>query len=271
MKLPDFLLPFCVSAAIHVVIFLPGNWYRDAEVVLDKSVSAVTLNIVTSFSNREAGPSSSLDVREAARRKESDVEPTPKTEEIDILAVVPVDEKLKPPEKVVEEILPEPVSADIPDESAVREELVQVEQRRSASVSSAAVPVSHDVSRQGETEQADESEPYAHGREGGGAAAVHSGGSARLTAKTVGVPRPRYPRYSRRHGEEGTVVLSVEIRADGQRGKIEIVSSSGYSRLDWAAVQALERATFIPARVGDKPVSSRKRVAFTFRLEDPGN
>ncbi|MBI4641030.1 MAG: energy transducer TonB, partial [Candidatus Tectomicrobia bacterium] len=94
-------------------------------------------------------------------------------------------------------------------------------------------------------------------------------GGTMVPPMTVSLPKPQYPRYSRRHGEEGTVVLSVEIDANGGQRKIQIVSSSGSSRLDLAAVQAVERATFIPAKIGGKGVPSTKRIAFTFKLESP--
>ncbi len=90
----------------------------------------------------------------------------------------------------------------------------------------------------------------------------------RSLAMLDGFTRPVYPAASRRRGEEGTVVFSIEVLASGERGKIEMMSSSGYSRLDRAALEALEKAEFIPAALLGRPVSSTKRIAFTFRLED---
>ena len=59
--------------------------------------------------------------------------------------------------------------------------------------------------------------------------------------------KPNYPRYSRLHNEEGTAVLSVEILFDGELGSVEIVQSSGYRRLDEAAVKGIQKAKLIPA------------------------
>jgi protein TonB len=84
----------------------------------------------------------------------------------------------------------------------------------------------------------------------------------------TGLSKPEYPMYSRINGEEGTVVLIIEVRASGRPGKIEVVTSSGYRRLDCAAVKALEKAAFIPARIGGKAVASTKRIAFRFDLEE---
>lgn len=94
------------------------------------------------------------------------------------------------------------------------------------------------------------------------------GDGGAVAAQVRGVSKPRYPSLSRRRNEEGRVVLAVEIRADGTHGSIEIVQSSGHSRLDQAAVQALKRAKFIPAKRGGERVTSTKQVAFTFRLVD---
>ncbi|TNF49059.1 hypothetical protein EP232_01765 [bacterium] len=49
------------------------------------------------------------------------------------------------------------------------------------------------------------------------------------------------------------------------------MDTSGYSRLDRAAADALRKAVFNPARKGAVPVKFTKKVAFTFRLEDTDN
>jgi protein TonB len=59
-------------------------------------------------------------------------------------------------------------------------------------------------------------------------------------------PHPRYPPESRRSGEEGLVVLRVLINETGAVARIEIEQSSGHSRLDVAAWQAVKRARFRP-------------------------
>ena len=96
------------------------------------------------------------------------------------------------------------------------------------------------------------------------------GGEEVFPLKIVGLKKPAYPEESRlgMRGEEGTVILAVAVGVDGKREKIRIVKSSGFSRLDQAAVAALESATFVPATRGGKPVPMEKKIAFTFRLED---
>jgi TonB family protein len=101
----------------------------------------------------------------------------------------------------------------------------------------------------------------------------YGGGNARAASSPSVIAvlsKPEYPRYSRIHGEEGTVVLEVEITTDGRSGRVTVIRSSGYQRLDDAAVHALERAVFVPAVTLGKPVASTKRIAIRFAIEDQG-
>jgi len=59
-------------------------------------------------------------------------------------------------------------------------------------------------------------------------------------------PRPVYPRISERRGEQGRVVLRVLISPEGRVADVKVRRSSGYSRLDEAAVAAMQHARFRP-------------------------
>jgi protein TonB len=61
-------------------------------------------------------------------------------------------------------------------------------------------------------------------------------------------PPPEYPRLSRRLNEQGRVVLRVLIGIDGAAAKAEIGTTSGYERLDAAALQAVLRWRYVPGR-----------------------
>ncbi|MBM4032391.1 MAG: TonB family protein [Planctomycetes bacterium] len=80
--------------------------------------------------------------------------------------------------------------------------------------------------------------------------------------------RAAYPRECHRRGEEGTVVLDVEVAVDGKPGAVTIVASSGNARLDAAAVEALRKAAFAPATRRGRPVASVHRVRWVWRLVD---
>ena len=79
---------------------------------------------------------------------------------------------------------------------------------------------------------------------------------------------PTYPVLSRRRGEEGTVTVAVRVSADGRVEEVKVVRSSGRSRLDRAAVAAVRRARFIPAREKGRPVPGTTELTFRFRLTD---
>jgi TonB family protein len=64
------------------------------------------------------------------------------------------------------------------------------------------------------------------------------------------------------------VVLDVEVGADGTATAPTIVTSSGNARLDKAAVEALCKSTFAPARRGGLPVASVRRIHWVWRLVD---
>ena len=86
-------------------------------------------------------------------------------------------------------------------------------------------------------------------------------------ARLTGFARPQYPPVSRRLEEEGRAVLEVRVGADGSVLSARVVESSGYWRLDNAALRAVRIARFTPARRFGRPVASTLRLTFAFRLE----
>ena len=92
--------------------------------------------------------------------------------------------------------------------------------------------------------------------------------SPRFDAAYLSNPAPVYPALSRRLGEEGKVVLRALVEPEGRSGQIEIRSSSGSPRLDQAAVEAVRRWKFIPARRGDETVAAWVLIPIVFNLRD---
>jgi protein TonB len=88
-----------------------------------------------------------------------------------------------------------------------------------------------------------------------------AGGAAGLR-----LPAPVYPRESRRRGEQGTVVLDVDVSADGAVTSVRVIDSAGYPRLAAAAVEALKGHVFPPATRGGRAVPCTLRIPFRFRL-----
>ncbi|MCX9157371.1 TonB family protein [Niveibacterium sp. 24ML] len=88
----------------------------------------------------------------------------------------------------------------------------------------------------------------------------------RFDADYLQNPRPEYPALSRRLGEQGRVVLRVRVEANGSAGLVELHRSSGFSRLDEAALQAVRRWKFVPARRGNEAVAESVLVPIPFIL-----
>lgn len=82
-------------------------------------------------------------------------------------------------------------------------------------------------------------------------------------------PLPRYPSAARRRGIEGTVTLEVLVSAEGLPERVAIARSSGSGLLDEAAIEAVRRWRFRPARRGTEAVEGRVSVPVTFRLIEP--
>jgi periplasmic protein TonB len=65
----------------------------------------------------------------------------------------------------------------------------------------------------------------------------------------VRVDKPVFPRESARRREYGTVVLRVLVDTLGRPAQVQIERSSGYSRLDTAALKCVEKFLFRPHEV----------------------
>jgi protein TonB len=89
----------------------------------------------------------------------------------------------------------------------------------------------------------------------------------RFDADYLQNPPPVYPTLSRRAGEQGKVLLRVVVRADGTPQSVELRQSSGSQRLDEAALDAVRRWRFVPARQGSLPISAAVIVPIVFSLE----
>lgn len=89
----------------------------------------------------------------------------------------------------------------------------------------------------------------------------------RFDAAYLANPAPPYPGASRRMGEEGRVLLRVQVGADGRPTEVSIARSSGFARLDDIARETVLRSwRFVPARQGDQPVAGAVKVPIDFTL-----
>ncbi|KQW55445.1 energy transducer TonB [Variovorax sp. Root411] len=62
-------------------------------------------------------------------------------------------------------------------------------------------------------------------------------------------PKATYPAMSKRLGEQGKVVVRVLVGVDGLPKSAEVKKSSGFDRLDEAAVEYIMKCRFVPGKV----------------------
>lgn len=79
-------------------------------------------------------------------------------------------------------------------------------------------------------------------------------------------PPPPYPEAARRRQLEGTVVLEVEVSAQGRVGDLVVHRSSGHRMLDESALAAVRGWLFEPGRRGGLPVAMTVQVPVRFGL-----
>jgi len=91
---------------------------------------------------------------------------------------------------------------------------------------------------------------------------------AKFNANYGSNPKPKYPNIAASRGWEGTVRLLVKVSAEGDSEEVTVQRSSGHDVLDEAAIEAVEKWKFIPAKRGETPVASSVIVPIDFVLNN---
>jgi TonB family protein len=79
--------------------------------------------------------------------------------------------------------------------------------------------------------------------------------------------KPHYPESARRAGAQGITLLKVRVLENGKVGEIHIEKSAGHADLDRAAVEAVKRWLFEPARMNRIAVAVWVLLPVKFELE----
>ncbi|MGN6085095.1 energy transducer TonB [Trinickia sp.] len=82
------------------------------------------------------------------------------------------------------------------------------------------------------------------------------------------IVKPAYPELSKRRGETGTATVRFVIGTTGAIDTVALVKSSGFARLDDAALQALRESACQPYLEDGAPIRASYVQAFTFGLDD---
>ncbi len=84
----------------------------------------------------------------------------------------------------------------------------------------------------------------------------------------AGNPKPVYPRLAIKQGIEGDVALNVRVSESGHVAQVSIISPSGSTLLDNAAVESVRTWRFTPAYRDGRPSETVTTVPIQFRLVD---
>jgi protein TonB len=78
--------------------------------------------------------------------------------------------------------------------------------------------------------------------------------------------KPKYPESARRAGVQGITTLRVRVLESGRVGEVLVEQSAGFRDLDLAAMEAVKKWLFEPARRGKDPVSVWVMLPVKFEL-----
>jgi protein TonB len=81
-------------------------------------------------------------------------------------------------------------------------------------------------------------------------------------------PAPIYPKMSRRQGEQGRVLLKVLVSEKGVADQVQLETRSGFEKLDQAAVDAVKKWSFVPAKRSNQAISTYVLVPVKFSLNN---
>ena len=101
------------------------------------------------------------------------------------------------------------------------------------------------------------------------------GGGAGISGTLTGLARPLggyqvkppYPESARRAGMQGTTLLKLLVLENGRVGEVVIDQSAGHRDLDSAAVEAVKKWLFEPARTGKQAVAVWVLLPVKFELQ----
>ena len=82
------------------------------------------------------------------------------------------------------------------------------------------------------------------------------------------IVEPEYPALSRRRGESGTAFVRFVVGLTGKIENVELKKSSGFDRLDGAAMDALRSSTCKPYLENGEPIRATYTQPFEFGLKD---
>ncbi len=94
------------------------------------------------------------------------------------------------------------------------------------------------------------------------------GAPKNVSALTCNFVKPAYPSMSKRRGETGTAYVHFIIGVTGKIESVQLQKSSGYPRLDEAALEATRASTCPPYIENGQAIRAAHTLPFNFTLDD---
>jgi len=221
LKKGALIYPLFVSSIIHAGVFLPGVFHSNAEVVTKKETPCLTLNIVSSA----AGQSYVKRQDPHTIGSQSMIMPKGKSEfkntkKIKVKIYKKIEKNIAPAKPVTQKKTPtQPYRSS--DANKEKQTTLQAESINLDSLEELAEKVdSEKPEAEGTSKRVNVATKNENLSEGAGVSSTkgnssknknnHNKNDGFIPAIVRGLSKPEYPRYSRIHGEEGTVVLTVE-------------------------------------------------------------
>ena len=172
-------------------------------------------------------------------------------------------------EKILEAPKEEPIIEEIKEKEFV---LPKKENPKKIEPAKKIFPVKKDVEKKAENVNENQTSQTSSSASAEKISDVNTAGSNHkvtdLQAAYLRNPPPQYPQGSRMSKEQGLVLLLVEISSDGEVDDVSVKQTSGYSRLDRAALQAVSGWVFKPTTVAGIPVADKVEVPIRFELKN---
>ncbi len=89
-----------------------------------------------------------------------------------------------------------------------------------------------------------------------------------VEAHPISSRKPEYPPRSVLRGEQGRVVVHLDVNREGRATAVTLAESSGHYRLDRSVLRFVRKERFVPAMRGELPVASSQAFSFRFVLEE---
>jgi len=90
----------------------------------------------------------------------------------------------------------------------------------------------------------------------------------RALSEAAGNRQPDYPASLQARGEQGRVLLRVDVTADGRAGSVSVLKGTGFARLDQLAMAAVRAWRFVAASRGGRPIAAPAEVTINFQLPE---